>query len=184
MTLFCSHNLVTRGQQPNLVTGATQRTVLRQLLHPSVTRAGTSIPHKPRAAGGQEEPPQLAARGNVSAFRLLLGCRTTEDDVPLSDSKVCPIQHCKTTVAAGKSSREGARTWAGAQTPHSRAVVPEDTHPRRAWSCSTPLGSRQSLAGTEDTLQAFPHGSHVCHHCRAQCDSSASHPTSQGPPES
>lgn len=73
-------------------------------------------------------------------------------------SKLCPIQHCKNTAAAGGSIREGARTWAGAQTPHSWAVVPEYAHPWRVWSSSSPLGSRRSLAGTEDTLQAFPHG--------------------------
>lgn len=52
-----------------------------------------------------------------------------------------------------------AQTRAGAQTPQSRAVVPQYTHPRRVWSSSSPLGSRESLAGTEDTLQAFPRGS-------------------------
>lgn len=51
------------------------------------------------------------------------------------------------------------RTWAGAQTPHSWAVVPEYTHPQRVWSCSSSLRSRESLAGTEDTLEAFPHRS-------------------------
>lgn len=103
---FCSHKVVTRGQQPNLVTAATKRTVLMAAPASICDGAGISKPHKPWAAGGQEEPPQLAARGNISAFRLLLGHRTTEDDVPCLSARCAPSSTVKTpwllVGAAGK----------------------------------------------------------------------------------
>lgn len=109
---FCSHKVVTRGQQPNLVTAATKRTVLMAAPASICDRAGISKPHKPWAAGGQEEPPQLAARGNISALGLLLGHRTAEDDVPCLPARCAPSSIAKTPwLLAGAAGRGEDMGW-------------------------------------------------------------------------
>lgn len=177
---FCSDNLVTRGQQPNLVTGVIQRTVL--MAAPASICDQGSDQQIPQATGSRRagEATSAGCKRQHQCLQTPAGHRTTEDGVSLFVSKVCPIQHCKNTVAAGRSSREGARTWA-----EHRPCTPGlwyQTTPTHGESGAPhlPWGADRAWLALKTPCRLCPVGLHVC---RAQCDSSTSHPTSQGSPE-